>query len=50
MYITEVDIEIDDGDVLFLEFNADEFDVDIGETCGEDIKYTRTAYTRKHRR
>ena len=47
MFITEVDISIDNGDVLFPEFNADEFDMTIGETGGDDIKYTRTTYTRK---
>ncbi len=47
MYITEVDITIDDGDVFFPKFDADEFDLIIGETEGEDIKYTRTIYTRK---
>ena len=47
MYITEVDITIDNGDVFFPEFDESEFDMTIGETGGEDIKYTRTIYTRK---
>ena len=47
MYITEVDITIDNGDVFFPEFNGDDFDITIGETGGDDIKYTRTIYTRK---
>ena len=47
MYITEVDITIDDGDVFFPKFDADEFELIIGEMEGEDIKYTRTIYTRK---
>ena len=47
MYITEVDLIIDDGDVFFPEFDVDEFDVVAGETEGENIKYTRTIYTRK---
>lgn len=47
MYITEVDMVVEDGDVFFPEFNCDEFDVTIGETGGEDIKYTRTIYTRR---
>lgn len=47
MYITEVDIEISDGDVFFPEFDRNEFDVTIGEIGGDDIKYTRTIYTRK---
>lgn len=47
MYITEVDTVVEDGDVFFPEFNADDFDVEIGETGGDEIKYTRTVYTRK---
>jgi len=47
MYITEVDITIDNGDVFFPEFNESEFDKTIGEIGGDDIKYTRTVYTRK---
>lgn len=47
MYITEVDITIDNGDVFFPEFDESEFDKTIGETSGDDIKYTRTIYTRK---
>lgn len=47
MYITEIDLVVEDGDVFFPSFDADEFDVSIGDTFGEDIKYTRTMYTRK---
>ncbi len=47
MYITEVDTVVEDGDVFFPEFNPEEFDMTVGETGGEDIKYTRTVYTRK---
>lgn len=47
MYITEVDIIIDEGDVFFPEFDANEFDMTIGESGGDDVKYTRTIYTRK---
>ena len=47
LYITEIDIIIDDGDVFFPEFDAEEFDIVMGETSGEGIKYTRTFYTRK---
>ena len=47
MYITEVDIIVDDGDVFFPEFDSNEFDMIIGEMGGNDIKYTRTIYTRK---
>lgn len=48
MYITEVDMVVPDGDVFFPEFNVEDFDVVIGESGGEDIKYTRTTYIRKH--
>lgn len=47
MYITEIDIEIKDGDVFFPEFDETKFIKTIGETGGNDIKYTRTVYTRK---
>ena len=47
MYITEIDTEIEDGDVFFPEFDKSNFDITIGETAGEDIKYTRTVYVRK---
>ncbi|MDE5599244.1 MAG: dihydrofolate reductase [Lachnospiraceae bacterium] len=47
MYITEIDLEIEDGDVFFPEFDKSSFDIMIGETAGEDIKYTRTVYVRK---
>ena len=30
-----------------LKFDKKEFTVDVGETAGEDIKYTRMIYTRK---
>lgn len=47
MYITEVDMIVEDGDVFFPEFDADEFDVSIGEVGGDDIKFTRVVYTRR---
>ena len=47
MYITEVDIEIEDGDTLFPEFNIEEFDLIEGEVGGDEIKYRRTLYIRK---
>ena len=49
MYITEVQTVVEDGDVFFPEFNEDEFDLTIGETAGDEIKYTRTKYTRKRK-
>ena len=47
MYITEVDITVEDGDTFFPEFDPEEFELEIGETGGEEIKFTRTTYTRK---
>ena len=47
MYITEVDVIVDGGDVFFPEFDGNEFDMVIGEIGGNDIKSTRTIYTRK---
>ena len=47
MYITEVDITIEDGDTFFPIFNIEDFDLEIGEKAGKDIKYTRTIYKRK---
>lgn len=41
MYITEIEIEIKDGDVFFPEFDETKFIKTIGETGGSDIKYTR---------
>ena len=49
MYITEIDVEIDDGDVFFPEFDNNKFVKTIGEMGGDEIKYTRTVYTRKRR-
>lgn len=34
--------------IVFPEFDSNEFDIAIGETRGEDIKYTRTIYTRRN--
>lgn len=50
MYITEVDMIVENGDVFFPEFDADEFYVSIGEVGGDDIKFTRVVYTRKQRK
>lgn len=47
MYITEVDTVVPDGDVFFPPFDENDFDVTVGETAGDDIKYTRMIYTRK---
>ena len=47
MYITEVNTVVENGDVFFPEFNADEFDIRTGESGGDDITFTRMTYTRK---
>ncbi len=47
LYITEIDIVVEDGDVFFPDFNEDDYDIITGETAGEEIKYTRKIYTRK---
>ena len=48
MYITEVKITVEDGDVFFPDFNPDDFDFLIEESGGDEIKYTRTKYIRKN--
>ena len=47
MYITEVDMVVEDGDVFFPEFDINDFDKEVGETGGDEIRFTRTVYTRK---
>ena len=47
MYITEIDIEIKDGDVFFPEFNKDDFDIVVSKTEGEAMKFSITIYSRK---
>lgn len=47
MYITEVQLTVDDGDVFFPEFDASAFEIEEGETGGDTIKYKRMIYTRK---
>ena len=47
MYITEVDTVVEDGDTFFPEFDPEEFEVEVGETGGEEITFTRMTYTRK---
>ena len=49
MYITEVRTVVKDGDVFFPAFDADDFDLFVGETRGKDVQYTRTVYTRKRK-
>ena len=38
MYITEVDLNIEDGDTFFPEFDINDFEVLIGETLGEELE------------
>lgn len=47
MYITEVRLVIEDGDVFFPDFDINDFEVKTGETSGDKIKYTRMIYTRR---
>ena len=47
LFLTEVDIVVDDGDTFFPEFDRDDFILTVGETVEGDISYTRTCYTRK---
>lgn len=48
MYITEVDLTVEDGDTFFPEFDSGDFDLEIGESGGREIKYTRCIYRRKN--
>lgn len=47
MYITEIHINVEDGDVFFPEFNENDYVITKSETLGDEIKYTRTVYVRK---
>lgn len=49
MYITEVDIEIEDGDVFFPEFDETEFEKTVIESGGDEVKYTRVIYRRRRK-
>lgn len=46
MYITEVDIEVEDGDVFFPEFDETEFEKTVIESGGEEVKFSRVVYRR----
>lgn len=48
MYITEIHINVEDGDVFFPEFDKNDFIMTKGETLGDEIKYTRTVYVRRY--
>ena len=45
MYITEVNLNIENGDVFFLDFDEDEFDI---KNLEETKNYKRLIYTRKN--
>lgn len=47
MYITEVDLVIEDGSVYFPDFNEEDFEKETGGILGEEIRYTRIVYRRK---
>lgn len=47
MYITEVDLDVEGGDAFFPEFDPEEFEKEVGETLGDEIRFTRTTWTRK---
>ena len=49
MYITEMHIDVEDGDVFFPEFDKNDYIITKGETLGDEIKYTRTVYVRKQK-
>ena len=46
MYITEVNLNIENGDVFFPDFDEDEFDI---KTLEETKNYKRLIYTRKNK-
>ena len=46
MYITEVDIEVEDGDVFFPEFDETGFEKTVIESGGEEVKFSRVVYRR----
>ncbi|MCR4899900.1 MAG: dihydrofolate reductase [Treponema sp.] len=48
MYITEVELTVPDGDTFFPEFDSSAFEICVGENGGDDIKYKRTLYRRRH--
>ena len=47
MYLTEVQLVVEDGDVFFPEFNEADFEKAVRETGRDEIKFTRVIYTRK---
>ena len=47
MYITEVDLFIENGDTFFPDFDIKDFAMTRGKEEGDEIKFTRTVYVRK---
>ena len=47
MYITEIDLNIKDGDTFFPDFDENDFVMTSEKKEGDEIKFTRTVYTRK---
>ena len=47
MYITEIDLNIKDGDTFFPDFDENDFLMTSEKKEGDEIKFTRTVYTRK---
>ena len=47
MYITEIDLSIKDGDTFFPDFDENDFVMTSENKEGDEIKFTRTVYTRK---
>jgi len=47
LYITEVDTIVEDGDTFFPEFDEELYEKTVGETGGDEIKFTRTKYVKK---
>ena len=47
MYITEINTNIEQGDVFFPEFNENDFDITIEEMSEDNEQFTRKIYRRK---
>lgn len=46
LYVTEVELIVEDGDVFFPDIPPGEFALTVGEWEGGDVRYRRTEYTR----
>ncbi len=45
--LTEVDLEVPDGDVFFPDFDENDFEKEVIGAGGDEIRFTRMLYTRK---